>query len=723
MKKQLYLILLILTLGLMPATALAAEIIAGQVVTQQTMVTSDVELPGNDELYENYLGKMFYGDNEMALFGASAGSKLTGDEKKAYDALKPFITQIANGERESTVIALGKHVQYLDKDNNVVDCPVDKTVTFKESRSDFDSTAVIDALLLDMPYDMYWYNKLTGSQVRSLYQAETDPVLHHTFYFVPAKNYAGTEDYTVDTEKQAIAQTAVSNAAAIVEKYEGKSDYEKLLGYKDEICDLVIYHYSAGSGEVDYNVDIDPWQLIHVFDGNFLTDVVCEGYAKAFQYLCDLSEFKDAASYIVTGYSTAFDGSGVEDVAGAHMWNIVTLGGENYMVDVTNSDAGTVGANGELFMKAPVSGSAKNGYSFAGAGQMRVLFEYDNGDLLAGGTREMDMFAMVGEDVLTLAANDYIPRITTPVLGIATDEPIDGYTYPEGYPYYTNIPAGLSEVEVEINIYGADGEWYDSYSDWVSDELPAYTIELGDTPEDAMITGTYTITAQFLAPEDSVFEDSEIAEMEFEFVHPGKSLAEPSVTWNGETIAVTGEDVTEGSWYVMEVCYLKADGVPHMSFYSQGNLEDIREWLPEDLEDLKADVEEKKLEDENFIGGKYVCRVRLLSDYIFETYHSDYSDWCELTEKEDEPAITTTWSDEGIPVVDVSGFAETVKVQVFAALFDGEGRYLGGVWANENTAYDLSALADQTGFAAAAEVKVFAYDSSLVPLTKTMAKQ
>ena len=72
-----------------------------------------------------------------------------------------------------------------------------------------------------------------------------------------------------------------------------------------------------------------------MFDGDPETNVVCEGYAKAFQYLCDLSTFSDPNinSYIVTGVMAGGTG------AGPHMWNMVTLeDGNHYLVDVTNCD-------------------------------------------------------------------------------------------------------------------------------------------------------------------------------------------------------------------------------------------------------------------------------------------------------------------------------------------------------------------------------------------------
>ena len=60
---------------------------------------------------------------------------------------------------------------------------------------------------------------------------------------------------------------------------------------------------------------------------------VCEGYSKAFQYLCDLSSFKDKVEcHSVSGVTS-----------GPHMWNVVAMeDGYNYLVDVTNCDEGTV---------------------------------------------------------------------------------------------------------------------------------------------------------------------------------------------------------------------------------------------------------------------------------------------------------------------------------------------------------------------------------------------
>jgi hypothetical protein len=82
--------------------------------------------------------------------------------------------------------------------------------------------------------------------------------------------------------------------------------------------------------------NINAWQLIWAFDEDPKTNIICEGYAKAFQYLCDLSDFKSGIQcHIVTGKVEQEYGSGL------HMWNAITMGdGKNYHVDITFVDTG-----------------------------------------------------------------------------------------------------------------------------------------------------------------------------------------------------------------------------------------------------------------------------------------------------------------------------------------------------------------------------------------------
>ena len=192
--------------------------------------------------------------------------------------------------------------------------------------------------------------------------------------FKVAGEFSGADEYTVNTEVGQSVQTAVNNANDIIEQHSGDADEDKLHNYKDAICNLVSYNDDAAAGNFDFNYG-NPWQLLWVFDGIEETKVVCEGYSKAFKYLCDKSSL---ACILVTG--TMDGGKG----AGNHMWNIVKLGDKNYLVDVTNCDEGTIGAPDQLFLKREAELNIDNGkeigYTFH-LGGSSVAYSYDEDTL------------------------------------------------------------------------------------------------------------------------------------------------------------------------------------------------------------------------------------------------------------------------------------------------------------------------------------------------------
>ena len=373
--------------SLLPVQTFAAELPQNTeeaVRLENELTCSAEEIMTPEEQYEGYAYQTFYGN--AATFGVSAGNRLEGIDKVLYDALVSVFREIANGERSSTVIRVGQDVNYQGEVY-----PADVEATFTEST--FNLAVLHDALLGDLPYDLYWYDKTTG--VRASRWVRGSELVQVEFYFSVADNYQGSEEYSTNTSKTGAASKAAANAKSIVSQYAGVTDYEKLVGYKNEIQARVEYDHDAADGGY-FDTYIDPWQLISVFDGDPSTNVVCEGYSKAFMYLCDLTAFTgDITCYTVSG-----DLNG-----GAHMWNTVSIEGKNYLVDVTNSEVGTVGQNGGLFLNG-VQGDPWNGYVAAG-----VLFEYDS-----------DMFTLWGEDadsILFLEATDYDPstaKVETPVV-------------------------------------------------------------------------------------------------------------------------------------------------------------------------------------------------------------------------------------------------------------------------------------------------------------------
>ena len=373
---------LALILGCIPgqifATALQEESL--QPAGESLCAYGDVNLLDNDALFAGYAWQMFYGS--ATTYRRLAGDLLTGDEKVLYDAMVPVIRQIAAGQRSSTVIGVGPRYEY----GGLV-YGGDAAGTF--TGSDLTQEALdrlLWALLTDLPYEMYWYDKVNGCRAECLVDG-SGRIVCTRFAFQVADNYQGSDTYTVNTAIAQTAATAARNSAAIVSKYAAKTDYEKLVGYKNEICNLVSYDFDAAAGGY-FTYDDDPWQLIHVFDGDSSTNVVCEGYSKAFMYLCEQTTFSgDTSCITVSGYMEG----------GAHMWNIVTMDGANYLADVTNSESDTAGYDGRLFL-AGGTGSASAGYRVAG-----YRYTYY--------TNELNFWGTGADSVLTLANKNYTPHV------------------------------------------------------------------------------------------------------------------------------------------------------------------------------------------------------------------------------------------------------------------------------------------------------------------------
>lgn len=348
----------VLILAALPAVPAFAE------TDLQTVSVNSVDfdfgrLPNSDELLAGYLQKQMYGG--ISLYGTTAGDRLDGIGKAIYDYLKLNIETVAAGGLDSTVFGFDLSV-FSDDDINIF---------IRDFNTNINK--ILNCLLTDCPYELYWFDKTQG------YSADNETVnTRLDFKFAVADAYKGEGEYAVDTAKTGAVTSAITNATEIVEENYGKSDLEKLNAYRAEICGLVSYDFEAANGGIAYG---DPWQLIYIFDNDPETNVVCEGYAKAFQYLCDLSEFED---YVVCNTVTGTMDGGTG--AGPHMWNIVEYGGSNYLVDVTNCDEGAIGADTELFMVGASQHPDNRTYIF-NVNSTEVTYIYDEKmyDLICNG--------------------------------------------------------------------------------------------------------------------------------------------------------------------------------------------------------------------------------------------------------------------------------------------------------------------------------------------------
>lgn len=333
-------------------------------IWEYTAVPDVDGLPSDEELFRGYAEGVLYGSG-AATFGTFAGDRLDGDLKLAYDALVPVLKEIASGKQENAAISIGDTFE---------DYTADVAVAFEGSAFSEDQIVqtlgtLLDALLADLPYDLYWFDKVAGVNLTVVEQYTGE--INATFKFTVSAVYQNGDDLTVNTGLTGAASDTVDRAKAVVDQVKAagnSTDYDILKAYKNWICDNVSYDHdaAASNGSGGFQENSDPWQVIYVFDGDTSTNVVCEGYSKAFQYLCDLTNWSgNVECYSVSGELRYTGGYG------PHMWNIVKLEGAYYLVDVTNCDTETGTEDNSLFL---MGGKPKYGsYTFAGC-----TFTYDD---------------------------------------------------------------------------------------------------------------------------------------------------------------------------------------------------------------------------------------------------------------------------------------------------------------------------------------------------------
>lgn len=344
----------------------------------------------NDDLLLGYLSSELCNTKPTHALGPR---NLTGDALDIYNYVYDEIEKAANGNLSSTVIRYPNDIVWTYSELGFTN-GYDSEILSDKIGEVFRS--VHNYLLFDLPYTFYWYDKTKGvslvyDDIIGSNQNETITIKGFGFKFVPASDYKGSSDFTLDTSLTKTASSVSSTAASIVQEHAGKDDIAKLTAYKEEICELVEYNQAAADSNDTSSVGINPWQLIYVFDGDSSTNVVCEGYSKAFQYLCNLSSFNENVYCYTASGDMIFGGS-----SGPHMWNIVTINKVNYLIDVTNCDGNSVGAPDQLFLKG-FSGSIENGYSRE-LKSGTVLYTYGN-----------EIKAYYNPNILRLCPDDYDP--------------------------------------------------------------------------------------------------------------------------------------------------------------------------------------------------------------------------------------------------------------------------------------------------------------------------
>ena len=370
-------------------------------------------------------------------FPISAGSSLTGLDKIIYDRLSEQIVKISSGECVEPTVSITLQELGLDGAWTAKDLGVSSLIqnnSFSQAavdalydKLDFNSGLVVDALLADYPFDLFWFDKTVGYTVSSPSCTICGSIIYFTkgetldICFAVCQEYAKMVDadhYTLDPAALEAygVEKARAEALRIVQANAGKSDYEKLAAYREAICDAVSYNHTAASNP-NYPYG-NPWQPVYAFDGDSDTNVVCEGYAKAFKYLCDLSDFTgDVRCYLVDGWTDSGAGQG------NHMWNVVAMpNGKTYLVDLTNCDDHTLGYPDWMFL------AGNDNDSNVDADYVIIVPEHPigNGYISLGGQISYGykdaMYELWNESILKIADEDYVPGEDEP------EEPVHTHT-------------------------------------------------------------------------------------------------------------------------------------------------------------------------------------------------------------------------------------------------------------------------------------------------------
>ncbi len=344
------------------------------------------------------------GSGNTASRPATYAVALNDVTNNIYRRLVPEIKKIAAGESASaTIVITDMPITYTQEDlGHITIIEGDALSEAASARigelfgADVNHDALLSKLLANMPYELYWFDKTNGMAISYGIEADENTVTipYIVVGFCVADAYRDTTkylvnekgeqildkdnnpvpDYTaIDTAKTGAATAAAAKAAEVVAENQGKGTYGKLVAYREYITNAVDYNFDvANTANYPYG---DPWQLIYVFDNDPDTNVVCEGYSKAFKYLCDLTwtgSDPEVKCYLAVGKMDSED----------HMWNIVSIGGVNYLTDITNCDSYAdgkfaIGYPDQLFL-CGAEGGVDAGYTVDIPGQRKVLYTYDD---------------------------------------------------------------------------------------------------------------------------------------------------------------------------------------------------------------------------------------------------------------------------------------------------------------------------------------------------------
>ena len=231
--------------------------------------------------------------------------------------------------------------------------------------------------------------------------------------------------------------------------------------------------------------------------------------------------------------------------------------------------------------------------------------------------------AMLVSLVPALPTAAAVTQLTKPTVEWVTGTKTFGdRTFQNGQVVLTDIPESMPNYRVEIK--DAAGNIFDQYEDgFGGGSRTVQEIWVGWYTEAVMPSGTYTASVTYLGDNGVTYTDSETATTQpYTYTAPGASYAVPTgVAWNGANFSYTVEEAAQNQSLFMEFAKVQEDGT-----YSRiGMRGDSVQYAQQTN---NASFLERLNERVNRYGpGKYVFRIRVISQDITAKWHSDWSDW------------------------------------------------------------------------------------------------
>lgn len=170
-----------------------------------------------------------------------------------------------------------------------------------------------------------WTYSTRGNTCTVMYQADMVVWLNY-----PGFDIRETKYQDIETLAAAINTRDAMVQEILVGCPEG-SDYDKVVYLNDVLTARNAYNSAVAAGKSS-KAEADAWECISALVGNSGTaGPVCEGYARAFQVLCNELNIP---CVLVDGEARTHP----EDQPESHMWNYVQIDGGWYAIDVTWND-------------------------------------------------------------------------------------------------------------------------------------------------------------------------------------------------------------------------------------------------------------------------------------------------------------------------------------------------------------------------------------------------